>query len=130
MSMPKIAIVAGVLLSILGIAGAISSNMHGGKMITALIPFFVGDIFILLGVLSLAQPGLRKHLMHGLAMVALLGTIAAIVPMAIRWSLMKPMAQFSVVAMAIICAATLALCIKSFGDARRARGFNIDPNRT
>lgn len=121
MPMPKIAIGMGVLLVAVGILGAVSSVQHGGNAKTALIPFYVGDIFILLGVLSLVKPTLRKHMMHGLAVVSLLGAVASIVPIAIRWSSMKPMAQFSVAAMLLLCVITLALCIKSFIDARRAR---------
>ncbi len=121
MFMPKVAIVAGVLLSILGIVGAIFSAMHGGKMMTALIPTYTGVIFIALGAMSIAKPDLRKHMMHGLAMVALLGAIAAIVPIVIRWGMMKPMAQISTAGMVVICVSTLTLCIRSFIAARKAR---------
>jgi hypothetical protein len=121
MSMPKVAIVAGALLIILGLGGAAFSLSHGGKPTTALIPFFVGDIFVVLGVLSLAKPSLRKHLMHGLAVVALLGALAAIAPMAIRWGAMSAMARTSTGGMAAICLITLGLCVQSFVAARKAR---------
>lgn len=123
MNMPKIAIVIGLLLSVVGIAGFVHGLSEGKHAYTALIPFFLGSIFELLGVLSLAMPHLRKHLMHALAALALLGTLAALgrlVPSLIRGG-GNPVVIASLTAMAVLCALTVALCVKSFRDVRRAR---------
>ena len=123
MNMPKIAIVIGLLLSVVGIAGYAASVHDGKSSITAFIPLFVGVIFEALGVFSLAQPALRKHLMHALAAVALLGTLAALgrlVPSLINGT-GSVAARLSIGAMAVLCGLTVALCVKSFRDARRAR---------
>ncbi|MGC4032771.1 MAG: hypothetical protein QM754_13770 [Tepidisphaeraceae bacterium] len=125
MNMPKIAIVIGALLSIVGLAGFGHGLSEGKHAYTALIPFFVGTVFELLGVLSLAMPNMRKHFMHALAALALLGTLAALgrlVPGLIRGGA-NPVAVASLAAMAVLCAAALAFCIKSFRDARKARAL-------
>jgi hypothetical protein len=119
--MPMTAIMMGMMLTLLGVAGAIASHMHGGKMVTALIPAMFGVIFIALGAGSLAKPALRKHLMHGLAMLALIGAIMPVARAIIAWSGMRPMAKFSMIGMAIICLLTLVFCIQSFIAARKAR---------
>ena len=121
MNMPKISIFSGLLLCVLGIVGAYFSAIHGGNMVTALIPLYFGFVFAILGILSLARPGLRKHLMHGLAMLTLLGALMAGISGAVRWTQMKPMGRISVAVMTVICLLTLALCVRSFIEARRAR---------
>ncbi len=123
MSMPKVAVVAGLLLCVIGIVGVIVGQQDTGKIQpTALIPFFIGDIFILLGIISIVKPNLRKHMMHFLAMIALLGFGGATFSFIKRYS--PEMATVAMVAMlstAAICLITLLLCIKSFIDARKAR---------
>ena len=121
MKMPQISILSGLLLIALGIFGAYFSSAHGGNMVTALIPLYFGVIFAMLGLLSLARPGLRKHFMHGLAMLTLLGALMAAVSGAVRWEQMQPVARASAIVMMLICLATLALCVRSFIEARRAR---------
>ena len=126
MNMPKLAIVLGALLSFLGIAGAAHSAMHHGLIVTALIPFYFGDTFIMLGVFSLAVPKLRKHLMHFLAMLSLIGTAMAGVVLIARWEKMTPVARSSSGGMTILCALTLFLCVRSFIAARKARTAGVE----
>lgn len=123
MNMPKVAIVIGALLEMVGVAGFAHSASEGKAAVTALIPSFVGSIFIVLGVISLAQPNLRKHLMHGLAMLALLGTLAGLGRLAMTLSKegVSPIARASQGLLGLLCLITLVLCIKSFRDARKAR---------
>ena len=127
MNMPKIAIVIGVLLALVGFAGAAhhAINTESGSKLagTALIPLFFGIIFIALGAGSLAKPSLRKHLMHALAALALIGALAAGGRLAATLSKpgVSPVARASQAVMTLLCAATVGLCVKSFRDARRAR---------
>ena len=127
MNMPVVSIVMGLLLALVGVAGEvhhlITSEGEAKIAPTALIPLFVGVIFIVLGAMSLAKPNLRKHLMHALATLALLGALAAGGRLAMTWSKpgVSPVARGSQAAMTLLCAATVGLCVKSFIDARRAR---------
>jgi uncharacterized membrane protein HdeD (DUF308 family) len=121
MPMPAIAVVMGILLCVLGAVSAAAAHSHGKSLGTALIPLYLGVVFVLLGAVSMAKPTLRKHMMHALAMVALLGFLAAVGSAAARWSVSSETAKASSGGMAIICALTLFFCIRSFIAARRAR---------
>lgn len=128
MNMPILSIVMGLLLCLVGVAGEAHHMMTAAgdepKVApTALIPLFVGVVFVALGAVSLARPTLRKHLMHALAALSLLGALGAAGRLAATWSKpgVSPVARSSQAAMALLCAATTGLCVKSFVDARRAR---------
>ena len=58
----------GIALIILGIGGYLAS---GAASVTALIPAFIGAVFVLLGLLGRKET-LRKHMMHATMLVALL----------------------------------------------------------
>lgn len=123
MNMPKIAIVIGVLLSLVGLAGVAQALSADKNPVTAMIPLFFGVIFAGLGGASIAKPTLRKHLMHALAALALLGALASGGRLASTWNKdgVSPVARATQGAMAVLCVATVALCVKSFRDARRVR---------
>ena len=111
-------IVFGLLLTALGLAGYL---IAGAASVTALIPAFFGVVLLALGFLARSEP-LRKHAMHAAAAVALIGFAGALMsllraPFATRSAL----ANFSQLAMALLTAVFVVLCIKSFRDARRAR---------
>jgi uncharacterized membrane protein YeaQ/YmgE (transglycosylase-associated protein family) len=114
----------GIGLIALGLAGYFGSHQVS---ITALIPAFVGLPLLVLGWLAL-QDKWRKNAMHGAVMVGLLGFIGAVVslarslwPLLSNGSVERPPAAIMQALMAIICAAFVALCVKSFIDARRSR---------
>ena len=115
--MASTAIVFGLLLAILGVAGYVISPVS----VTALIPAFFGIILLVLGFLARAE-ALRKHAMHAAAAVALIGFVGALfsllrAPLETRSGL----ANFSQAAMALITAVFVILCVNSFRAARRAR---------
>jgi uncharacterized membrane protein len=112
--MPKIAITFGTLLIIEGLAFYFGT---GTKSITALIPAFAGLPILILGLVGLVD-SLRKHAMHAAAALGLLGVLAPLVRMSSA-GLSRSAATASQVIMLLLCAAFLALCIKSFVDARR-----------
>jgi hypothetical protein len=72
----------------------------------------------------------RKHAMHAAASVALLGALAASGRAAVslarlaHGSDVKTSALGSVLIMAAVCWLLVALCVKSFIDARRRRAAN------
>jgi len=121
MNMPVISIVMGLLLGVVGVAGAAHAGAAGKEIVTPLIPLYFGVGFIALGAGSLAKPNLRKHLMHFLAMLALIGTLGAGIRLAAAWAKMSDVARGSHGAMTLLCLITLVLCVRSFIAARRAR---------
>ena len=116
--MASTTIIFGLLLTILGLTGYF---LTGGVSMTALIPAFFGIVLLILGFLARAE-NMRKHAMHAAAAVALIGLLGALssllrAPMETR----SAMANFSQIAMALLTAVFIGLCVKSFRDARRAR---------
>src|SRR2546423_776405 len=82
MNMPKMAIVFGLLLTILGFVGYFGAKAGwfaaGHASMTALIPGLFGVLLMICGIVAF-NPDLRKHAMHAAAMISLLGVIGAIV---------------------------------------------------
>lgn len=115
----------GTLLILLGVVGYVAT---GAVSITALIPAFFGIVFALLGLLA-RNDGLRKHVMHAAAVLALVGLVATVrvffgpLPTLLAGGeVARPAAVISQAIMAVLSLGFLVLCIKSFRDARRARG--------
>ena len=118
--MARITIGIGLLLTGIGLAGYFPDK----PSITALIPAFVGGVLVVLGLLALSDR-LRKHSMHLAAMVGLLGFLGAAGSL-----LRKPLqgeeltlgkAALAQVGMAVVCLVFVALCVRSFIEARRSR---------
>jgi len=104
------------------VLGAIGYLPHQAP--TALIPAGFGAVLLLLGGLAF-QEKMRKHAMHAAVMVGLIGFLGAGF-MAIRAALtggieQRPLAFATQVVMALVCAVFVALCVKSFIDARKRR---------
>jgi hypothetical protein len=127
----KLTIVFGVLLVLLGVGGYVASGMESW---TAMIPAIVGIVLVILGAWGAAKPGIRMHMMHAAVMVGLLG-FAGSVPGAIklvRWAggtePARPGAVVAQTIMAVLMVAYVALCVKSFIAARKARkaGFPVE----
>jgi len=117
--MPNTAIVFGVILIALGVGGYASGPMNAER-ITALIPAFFGIVLAGLGIAARAKESLRKHLMHGAVIVALLGFIATAGRLLSRVSeLTATPAVISQAIMATVCFLFVVLAIRSFAAARR-----------
>jgi len=122
--MPIVTIVAGSILTLLGILGYVFSD---SRSMTALIPLAFGIPIELCGVLAL-KPELKKHAMHGASLLALLGVLGA-APGAVRYlrgltgdlAVARPMAAQVQAAMFVTCLVLLILCIRSFRQARARR---------
>lgn len=116
--MPGLAIVYGILMIILGVAAYYGT---GATSTTALIPAFLGLPAVLLGLLARAKESLRMHAMHVvvlIALVALIGGIARLVSAGVDTGRVAFWIQL---AMIVFSGVFMALAIKSFIDARRAR---------
>lgn len=89
---------------------------------TALIPSAVGAVFLLIAAGVIFAPNLRKHLMHVGAVVGVLGFLGGFMPIIRAGSLdyTKPSIKTGLL-MSLVCAIFVALAVKSFIDARKAR---------
>ncbi len=116
--MEPIAILFGVLLSILGV---VIFGLAEVKSPTALIPTFFGVALILLGLLARIEKA-RMHAMHLAALVGLLGLGGGIWKGIQALTDSKPATVWGgSLGMAALCGVFLVLCIRSFIAARRAR---------
>ena len=127
--MAKTTLIFAGLLILLGVGGyaAASAGVMGAKASpTALIPAVVGILIGICGVVALRE-SLRKHAMHGAVLVGLLGCLAGAgrglpgLPSLLSGTSEKPLAVILTNVMAVICGVFVALCVKSFIDARKRR---------
>lgn len=114
-----IAMCFGVLLMALG--GGLYA-LAEVKSVTALIPSFFGIALFLLGLIAVKVEKARMHVMHVAALLGLLGGVFPLVravPALLDGKTSLPV--IGQILMAALCLAFLALCVKSFIDARRRR---------
>ena len=121
--MPKLSIAVGLGLIIVGIAGYLYIN---AASVTALIPAFIGIVFVLLGAVG-CKPAARKHAMHGAAALALLTVLASMMDFGrmLGWAFGgdEPANPVKLVSMSISFVLTLGFLIaavRSFIAARRS----------
>lgn len=118
--MTTTAIICGVLLIIIGVAGYINGQATGHASITALIPAFFGAALAVLGGIGKTSESMRKHMMHVAVLIALIGFLLTAGRLVMKMSeLTMTPAVLSQIAMALICLVFVVLSIKSFRDARR-----------
>jgi uncharacterized membrane protein len=116
--MPKISVVIGLLLSILGLYGYFGMGMVS---VTALIPLFIGIPIIILGLFAFDEQKL-KHSMHAASVLVLLGLIGSLYRLAHNIILGNTgSSSMILVLMSIICIIFLVLAINSFIEARKSR---------
>ena len=120
MNMPALSIIFGFLLAALGGGFFLGT---GSAHPTALIPTYLGLVIFLCGGAGITVPKLRMHVMHVAALLGLIGALGGL-GMALK-ALPKLMAgnlpQIEQLSMGVISMVFVALCVKSFIDARRAR---------
>jgi drug/metabolite transporter (DMT)-like permease len=119
--MPNLAIACGVLLILIGLVGYIYGMMNDRGSITALIPAFIGIVLALLGVVSGMKENLRKHLMHGAVLIALLGFVSTAGRLGSRLGeLTATPAVISQALTALVCLIFMILAIRTFAASRRS----------
>jgi len=126
--MERLAMLFGVLLVALGLAGYLTPETFGtGKggaeakaSPTALIPAGVGAALFLCGVVVALRPGARKHAMHAAAAVALIGAAGGFVPVISRHLNFSESAVVLASLMTGLCVLFVVLCVRSFIAARAA----------
>jgi hypothetical protein len=129
MNMPLLSRVFGILFIALGLG---CYYAIGGGAKTALIPAYFGVILVICGWIASAAPKLRMHVMHVAALVGLLG-VAGGLGMSLRKviallsggeaaaAVARPFAVWEQFSFGLLSLVFVALCVKSFIDARRAR---------
>lgn len=113
----------GLILIVLGLVSYVTT---GRTSLTALIPAYVGIVFLILA-LAARNAAARKHVMHAavaLALLGALGTLGRIIPAVSRGDATRP-AVLAQIAMAIILFLYVALGVRSFIEARRSRNEKI-----
>jgi hypothetical protein len=124
MNMPTLAIVFGLLLDGLALAGFVAT---GSSHLTALIPGVFGTLLLVTGIISKIHPGIRMHLMHVAALVGLLGTAGGLgmglpkISAVLAGTAARPLAVWLQIGMGVLCLIFVVLCVKSFIAARKAR---------
>jgi uncharacterized membrane protein len=106
---------------ILALLGIFSYYATGRTSATALIPAFVGTVFLILAMIARNEAA-RKHAMHAavtLALLGVLGTLGRLVPALLAGQMGA--AVLAQLAMTVLLAGYVALGVKSFKEARRAR---------
>jgi hypothetical protein len=121
--MANVTIGFGLALAALGLGGYFAT---GRASLTALIPLALGLLLLLCGVLA-RQEALRKHAMHAAALLGLLGFVGPmrVLPQILRLvggeAIPHRAAVLDQLLMMVASGLFLALCIRSFVAARRAR---------
>lgn len=111
--------VVGFILIAIGIVGYVGT---GAASLTALIPAMIGALLLILALVGRSAEA-RKHAMHAavaLALIAALGTLPRLLPALAAGDFSRP-AVISQAAMVAVLLIYVALGVKSFVDARRAR---------
>jgi len=116
--MPATTRTFGLILIVLGLA---SYFLTGGVSVTALIPAFFGAVFVVLAIVARSESA-RKHAMHAAVALGLLGFLGTlrVVPALARGEFNRP-AVLAQLIMMVMMAVYVALGVKSFKAARRAR---------
>lgn len=117
--MPATTRIVGFVLIAIGVIGYVAT---GAASVTALIPGMVGAILLILA-LAARSPEARKHMMHAavaVALISLLATLPRLVPALAAREFQRP-AVIAQLAMVLVLAFYVAMGVKSFIDARRAR---------
>jgi hypothetical protein len=125
--MARTTIVFALVLIVIGVAGYVGT---GAASVTALIPAFFGVVLGLLGWWGL-NDRYRKHALHAAVVVGVLGFLGAarglpgLLDVITGQEVERPAAVAAQSAMAVLMALFVGMCLRSFIDARRARGKQV-----
>lgn len=121
MNMPRIIFIFSAIFVVLGVGAYL---VTGSQSWTALIPAIFGLLLALAGGFSLVSLKHGGHIAALLGILGFLGTVKGLVklPALIAGApIERPAAIIAQAAMAILCIMFVALCVKSFIDARRGK---------
>jgi|PlaIllAssembly_1097288.scaffolds.fasta_scaffold2410447_2 lysylphosphatidylglycerol synthetase-like protein (DUF2156 family) len=121
--MPRITVVFGLLLCLVGVGFYAGT---GAASVTALIPAFIGLPLVAAGFLA-RREALRRHAMHAAALLGTLGVLGSLrgavqLPALLGGGeVARPAAVAAQSITAALCLVFVALCVRSFVNARRDR---------
>src|SRR5438094_73879 len=115
--MAPITLIYSVLMIILGVGTYLATETTSK---TPLIPAGFGIVFLLLGLLAFNDK-LRKHVMHAASALGLVAFLAAVIVLIVRGGSASQAALGEQGVMALLSAGFVALCVRSFIEARKAR---------
>lgn len=121
-SMTKTTKTFGLIFIFLGLAGYFLTDRVSG---TALIPMYFGLVMVALGKLAEMKENLRKHVMHAIVLIVILGFFGSasglvkLIGSFFGGELERPVAVYFQAAYALLSAYYIVLALKSFIDARR-----------
>jgi len=119
--MARLSIIIGSLLVLLGVGFYVGL---GATSLTALIPAFAGAPILILGCVALKE-SVRKHAMHGVAMLSLLGLLLPLGRLGMqlaRGAEVRSTVLTSLLLMAGLSGFLLIACVRSFINARILSG--------
>ena len=119
--MARLTIIIGSLLVLLGVGFYAGT---GATSPTALIPAFAGAPILILGCVALKE-SVRKHAMHGVAMLSLLGLLLPLGRLGMQLAKgaeVKSTVLVSLLLMAGLSGFLLVACVRSFVNARILSG--------
>ncbi len=114
----------GAVLIAVGIVAYVAT---GADSVTALIPAVLGVVVLALGIAA-GREDLHRHAIHGALAVALLGALGTLMNVVELPALLqgddveRPAAVVAATITFLLCAGYVALGVRSFVAARRARG--------
>ena len=115
--MANITIGFGIVLIVLGLGGYFGTDRVS---VTALIPAAFGLLLVLFGALARDEKR-RKMAMHIAVTVGLVAFLGDVFTLVSRGAIERQAALISQSIMAVLMAVYVAMCVKSFIDARRKR---------
>ena len=113
----------GVALIVVGVVAFVAT---GSEAMTALIPAFLGAVILVLGIVA-GREAVHRHAIHAALVVALLGALGTLRNVVELPALLagdeveRPGAVVASTITFLLCGAYIALGIRSFSAARRAR---------
>jgi lysylphosphatidylglycerol synthetase-like protein (DUF2156 family) len=121
MNMPRIIFIFAVIFVLLGVGAYL---ITGAQSWTALIPAIFGLLLAIAGGVSLKNLQHGGHFAATVGLLGFLGSVPGLLKLPALLSgapLERPAAVATQSIMAVLCLIFVALCVKSFIDARKAR---------
>lgn len=114
-----------ILGALLVATGVVAFVVTSASSVTALIPAFVGGLFLICAALA-SRPGLHRHSIHAALVVALIGAAGSLMNVAKVGELLagtaeRPAAIVTSLILFVLCVGYLIIGIRSFVAARKAR---------
>lgn len=107
------------------LTGVLAFVLTATSSVTALIPAFVGGLMVICAAIA-SRPALHRHGIHAALVVALVGALGSLMNVVkigqlLDGSATRPVAIITSLILFVLCAGYVALGVRSFVAARKAR---------